>query len=745
MDPKPPGKPDANAAKKLTSLVNNVALELAFITPGSDTGLLPINNFVMQMEELEPLSGIAPGVGAIRKLLDHIFDTTGKFDERLIAQLGDWATWMPQVLEACGHGQPVLALPASLREFTGEAGDAPSCPDPTTASASQTASPPTGDAEAGFTLNLEADAELLREFATESAEHLLNIEQGVLVLEDNPTDADTLNSIFRAFHSFKGCAGFLNLTVIKDLAHELESLLDAARQQHLTITSQLINLILEGGDILRQFVAEMNAQLAGQSAGQRIVIDTADLIVRVRTALTMHKEAAPAVQAGGPAKAEPPAVPPLPVAIATSGKPPAPTGPAPAGSGSSAKHAGTKAKVDAGPGTAGSVKVDTLKLDSLIDLVGELVIAESMVVQDTELRQAASGNLSRNLSQLRRITSELQRTAMSLRMVPIRTTFQKMQRLVRDLAAKQHKQLHLELSGEDTELDRNIVEELNDPLLHMIRNAADHGVEMPEARLARGKPAQGTIHLRAFHQGGNIVIQIQDDGQGLDKDRLLAKAREKGIVSAEAVLTEREIYELIFAAGFSTAEQITEISGRGVGMDVVRRNIEKLRGKVEIDTVPGAGTTFTIYLPLTLAIIDGLIVGVGSERYIIPTLSVRESFRPRPEMISTVYEQGEMIQTRGRLTPLLRLRRYFGEAQTGSECGVGVVVVVESGSQARCLLVDELIGKQEVVIKSLGVTLRENPALAGGAVLGDGRVGLILNVDTLVKLDRASHHAAALN
>jgi two-component system chemotaxis sensor kinase CheA len=268
----------------------------------------------------------------------------------------------------------------------------------------------------------------------------------------------------------------------------------------------------------------------------------------------------------------------------------------------------------------------------------------------------------------------------------------------------------------------------------MIRNAADHGCEKPEARIAKGKPAQGTIQLKAFHQGGSIVIQIKDDGNGLNRERLLQKGREKGIVKPNDVPSDKEIYELIFAAGFSTAEVVSDVSGRGVGMDVVRRNIEKLRGKVDIDTVAGQGTTFTIYLPLTLAIIDGMIVSVGQERYIIPTLSVRESFRPRPEMISTVHERGEMVNVRGRLCPLLRLYRYFDQSPRVTNPTDGIVVVVESGAQARCLMVDDLIGKQEVVIKSLGGALRQNPSLAGGAVLGDGRVGLILNVDSLVKL-----------
>ncbi len=306
----------------------------------------------------------------------------------------------------------------------------------------------------------------------------------------------------------------------------------------------------------------------------------------------------------------------------------------------------------AAEGAAGFVKLDTRKLDSLVDLVGELVIAQSMVVQDPDVQRLASRPLARCLRQLSRITTELQRTAMSLRMVPIGRTFHKMTRLVRDLAAQQQKQVQLVVEGEETELDRNIVEELSDPLVHMIRNAVDHGIELPADRLAQGKPQLGTIRLSASHQRGGIVIRIQDDGKGLDRDRILAKARDRGLVKPNATLTEAEIFALIFAPGFSTAEMVTDLSGRGVGMDVVRRNIEKLRGKVEIQSVPGQGTTFTIVLPLTLAIIDGMLVGVGDDRYIIPTLSVRESFRPRPGMVTTVHERGEVVSVRGRLTPL---------------------------------------------------------------------------------------------
>jgi two-component system chemotaxis sensor kinase CheA len=363
-----------------------------------------------------------------------------------------------------------------------------------------------------------------------------------------------------------------------------------------------------------------------------------------------------------------------------------------------------------------------------------LVIAQSMVVQNPDVQGINSLQLSRSLRQLSRVTSELQRNAMSLRMVPIRGLFQKMSRLVRDLGVLQDKQVQLVLEGEETELDRNIVEKMSDPLIHMIRNSVDHGLEQEVDRVARGKAVTGTVRLSAAHQRGGIVITIADDGRGLNSQRILAKAVERGLVKPDAELSESEIHSLIFLPGFSTADSITELSGRGVGMDVVRDHIESLRGKIEIESRFGQGTTFTIVLPLTLAIIDGLLVRVGDDRYIIPTLSVCESFRPQAKMISTVHERGEMVSVRGRQMPLLRLGNYLGVKSHCATIEDGIIVIVESGNASRALLVDQLMGKQEVVIKSLGRAFQNQNLVSGAAVLGDGWVGLILDVDTLVKL-----------
>jgi two-component system chemotaxis sensor kinase CheA len=385
-----------------------------------------------------------------------------------------------------------------------------------------------------------------------------------------------------------------------------------------------------------------------------------------------------------------------------------------------------------------------MKLDGLIDLVGELVIAQSMVVQHGGITAAADEQLARALGQLRGITKDLQRTTMALRMVPIGGVFQRMSRLVRDVSAQLGKDIRLVIDGEETELDRTVIEEIGDPLVHMIRNSADHGIEPPAERVAAGKPPAGTIGLQAFHQGGFVVVRISDDGRGLDPARIRATAEARGIVSRSTPLEPREVLELIFAPGFSTAAAVTDLSGRGVGMDVVRRNIERLRGKIEIESIPGRGTTFTISIPLTLAIIEGLLVAVGDQRYVIPTLAVVESFRPRADEVSVVHGRGELVEVRGRQVPLLRLGPHLGISGSVTDPTRGIVVVVESGSDSRCLLVDDLIGRQEVVIKSLGEMFPPRAGFAGAAILGDGRVGLILDTNALVRLKpRPTPEAAA--
>ncbi len=382
------------------------------------------------------------------------------------------------------------------------------------------------------------------------------------------------------------------------------------------------------------------------------------------------------------------------------------------------------------------VKVDTSKLDFLVDMVGELVIAQSMIEHDGLLNAAGNPKLQRNLAQLARITAEVQKTSMAMRMVPVRQLFQKSARMVRDLCRKSGKQVELEASGEDTELDRTIVEDLSDPLMHMIRNAVDHGIETPEQRAAAGKNPTARVCLKAYHQAGFIIVEISDDGRGLDRQKILKKARERGLVQDGAALTDKEVFNLIFEPGFSTAEKITDVSGRGVGMDVVRKSVQKMRGRIDIESRPGAGSTFYLKLPLTLAIIDGLVVKVGAERYILPIFSVRELLRPAEDARFTVEGREEMVLMRGTLLPVTRLGVCFGIESRAVQWSDGVLIVVETSGKSFCLFVDEVIGKQEVVIKNLGGTFKRLPGISGGAILGDGRVGLILDVDTILASNR---------
>ncbi len=387
---------------------------------------------------------------------------------------------------------------------------------------------------------------------------------------------------------------------------------------------------------------------------------------------------------------------------------------------------------------AQTVKVETMKLDGLIDLVGELVIAQSLVSSNEHIASLKEQKINKDLAQVSRITSELQRNAMSLRMVQIRQTFQKMNRLVRDLAHKFEKDVRFETVGNDTEIDRNMVESIYDPLVHLVRNALDHGMEMPSERKEAGKSLQGVVRLKAYHQGGNVVIELSDDGRGLDTEKVLNKAIEQGLVSPGEHLSDSAIHALVFQPGFSTAAQISDVSGRGVGMDVVKKSVEKMRGKVDFTSVFGQGSTMTIRLPLTLAIIDGMIVRVGENRYILPTISISESFRPQMCDYFTVKNSGEMVKVREHLLPLMRLDSLVDAHGALRNPEDALVVVLENEGESRCLLVDEVLGKQEVVIKSLGESLKHVRALAGGTILGDGRVGLILDVGGLFELSNST-------
>jgi two-component system chemotaxis sensor kinase CheA len=385
-----------------------------------------------------------------------------------------------------------------------------------------------------------------------------------------------------------------------------------------------------------------------------------------------------------------------------------------------------------------TVKVDTNKLDNLFDLVGELVIANTLI--SGEMKSTNNNGSSKNLSQLDKITKDIQDQVMSMKMVSLKQTFQKMSRLARDVSRHAGKKVKLQISGEDTELDKNVIEEIADSLVHILRNSIDHGIEPENERVAKGKPKEGIVRLSAFHRGGDIVIEIEDDGKGLQRDRILKKAIEKGLINDQSGLSDNQIYHLIFTPGFSTAENITNISGRGGGMDVVKKNINKLRGKVEVTSHEGKGTLFTIKLPLTLAIIDGIVVKVGNAKYIIPTISIEESLCPKQEEINTIKNQGEVINMRGNLFPLVRLYKLYNIKATKTNPWDAIVVIVEAEEGRFSIMVDELLGQQQVVIKNLGERFKNVKGISGGAILGDGNVGLILDVNGIREASLAYHN-----
>ncbi len=387
-----------------------------------------------------------------------------------------------------------------------------------------------------------------------------------------------------------------------------------------------------------------------------------------------------------------------------------------------------------------TIRIDTFKVDELFDSVGELVIAQNFIAQSEKIRSIEDESISRTIETLSKITKKIQDRVMSLRMVAIKDTFEKMKRVVRDTSKKTLKEIHLIICGEETEIDKTMIDNLSDPLIHIIRNAIDHGLEScGDERVSAGKSTEGVITLKAFHKSGNIVISVSDDGRGINKEKVLKKAIERGVVSENENLTDSQIFALIMQPGFSTAEVISDLSGRGVGLDVVKTSIEKLRGKIEIDSKEGQGTTFSIILPLTLAIIDGMLVQTADEIYIIPTLSVVESFRPQREIVHIFKGKGEFVNLRGECIPIIRLSDVFDLNAKKIEAWDAILICVETEAGRIAILVDELLGRQQVVIKTLGKSLSKLKEISGGAILGNGDIALILNVDELRPLSEISH------
>ena len=382
---------------------------------------------------------------------------------------------------------------------------------------------------------------------------------------------------------------------------------------------------------------------------------------------------------------------------------------------------------------ASTIRVSVEKVDQLLNLVGELVITQSMLAQTAStLDPVIFEKMMQGIGQFERNTRELQEAVMSIRMIPISFVFNRFPRVVRDVAAKLNKQVELRLIGENTELDKGFIEKLSDPLTHLVRNSLDHGIESPDVRIAKGKSAIGTLTLSAFHQGGNIVIEVRDDGGGLSREKILAKARERGMNVADS-MSDQDVWQLIFEAGFSTAAAITDVSGRGVGMDVVRRNIQEMGGRIDIESMTGVGTTMLIRLPLTLAILDGMSIAVGESTYIIPLTFIVESLQPKPDEVKTLASKGRVLSIRGEYLPLVALHELFNIQPHVTNYCEGLVIVLEADGNKIALFVDDLLGQHQVVIKNLETNYRRVPMVSGATIMGDGHVALILDVNALVR------------
>ncbi|HUO32689.1 MAG TPA: chemotaxis protein CheA [Bryobacteraceae bacterium] len=642
---------------------------------------------------------------------------------------------------------------------------------------------------------MEIDLSQFREtFFQEAAEHLESMETELLSLRAGEASAETLNAIFRGAHSIKAGAGTFGFEAMARFTHVLESLLDRLRNSEMELSPPCVELVLRSVDVLRALVdaasrdtepppswetviEELNAALGSpaapasalatvvpggpQATGYEIRFEPApdlfrmgldpflvlrDLaqlgslscvadVSRLPSIETMDPETCYLrwrlrLQTSAPmneirdafAFVEDVAVVSIEPITRAAAAPQLPHETPAAGARTVSRE--------------GSIRVATAKVDRLIDLVGELVIAESMATQImNEFTIERLPMLQQSLADIARYTRELQDRAMRIRMLPIGSIFARFQRLVHDTAGVLGKQVSLEISGEETELDKGVVECIADPLTHLVRNAVDHGIESPAERLQAGKPAAGSVRLHAYHQGGNVIIEVSDDGRGLDTARIRDKARARGLIGAAEDLSDEQIHALIFRPGFSTADQVSDLSGRGVGMDVVKKSVDALGGVVALRTVHGHGSTVRIKLPLTLAILDGLLLRLGAETYVVPLVSIVESVRMRAGQVRNVAGRGEVIPVRGEPLPLIRLDRIF-QVPGHTDGGDGLVVIVEHDGGRWALLVDELLGQQQVVVKSLETNFRKVEGVTGATVLGDGRAALILDIAGIVGMSR---------
>lgn len=590
------------------------------------------------------------------------------------------------------------------------------------------------------------ELELKLGFLDEAATALADVEQCFLVLETQPSESSVIDKIFRLAHNLKGSSRAVGFDQMGTFTHQFESLLLKIKNQELTPTPQIINLLLRSTDHLVQWVEALRQDLNTSFDSEILIQELSSACVGEPSKMTTHDsqpdeqeqqdvielseiEALTEILAeesiGFEQELEAPneLVSPQTVVAAEPEKLALVSPPA------QPQNAGSVVGSQSGAGDE-SIRVSTKKLERLLNYVGELTILQSV------LNEQAAANVNpeyrKTTHQLAKVSKEIQDISMGLRMVPIRPTFQKMQRIIRDTAQSLSKDVQLVLLGEDTELDKTVLEKINDPLVHLVRNSVDHGIERPEDRIAKGKPAQGKVILTASHRSGRLFIEVKDDGNGIDPERLRKKAIEKGIIKESGHLSEKQILDLVFAPSFSTKEVVTDISGRGVGMDVVKTNIESLQGEVSVTSKLGEGSVFTISLPLTLAIIEGMIVRSGNERFVIPISHIHESLRPQEKEIQRSSSIGQILLLRGEHLPAFKIAELFSR-KSELELHQMIALVVRSQGFAFSLFVDDILGKSQVVIKQLGHELSHLKGVSGSTILGDGKPALIVEPQDLVR------------
>ena len=668
-----------------------------------------LNHLAISLIELDP-ENISELDGFKKNLILSKEQAKGHLKDVLEQACAEVESWSGKDPESCRAG--IVRLGELLEQAMEFSGGSPFVAKP---EKPQTVAPETAGSR-NITLSKDFDSDLMNEFIVENMELAIMAESAILDWEKNPDDQELLNTIFRGFHTIKGTSAFLNLDCVKDLAHHVESMLSRVRDGEDDFTRGHADLALKSLDLIKIILERMKSSAPGRQI--ELPLGHEELHEELRNFSSGTRDQKVNYQSAEPVNERR-------VKERRFHK----DGEALADQSLAAGQAQDQV-------AESSVRVKIDRLDKLLDTVGELVIAQTMVGQDELILNRKHHELNKKISQAGKIVRELHDLSLILRMVPLKGTFQKMARLARDLSQKNGKMVKLITEGDETEIDRNMVDMVADPLVHLIRNAVDHGIETTEERHRIGKSSESRIYLTAGHAEGSIILTVWDDGRGLSRQKIVDKAMARGLIDSAERMTDQEVWQMIFQPGFSTAEQVTEISGRGVGLDVVRRAVERLRGRIEVQNSEGQGCAFIMRMPLTMAITDGMVVKVGSQRYILPTANIQKAVRPDESDIRTVNQRAEMFSFRDELLPVFRLHRLFDIPDAQTRLSSGLLVVISEGPQRCALFVDDLLTQTQVVTKSLGHGAENISGVAGGAIMGDGTVGLILDAAGIIELAR---------